>query len=260
MDWKEKYRNTLLDLKANPSDVRKIIKPHIPLSLYKYGSFQNTYWEKNIYKAKIYLSPAKSFNDPFDCRANLNYKKVIKKGKFRDFLLKQYDECDIDNITEEMAQECIIEGMREETFVFCFSEVWNSILMWAHYANNYNGYCIEYDMSKVRDHITYNLYPVLYEKDYIDVTDRVININSNVGIICSLVKAQEWNYEREWRIVEYRNDPFYIRKALKAVYLGGNCSQKNRKDIVQWAKDNNKEVYDIEISKTRYELERKRIV
>ncbi len=59
----------------------------------------------------------------------------------------------------------VIEEMRKDVFVFCFSEVWDSILMWAHYANNYNGYCIEYDVKQVKKYMTDNLYPVLYEKE-----------------------------------------------------------------------------------------------
>lgn len=90
MNWKEEYRNALLDTSNNPPDIRKIVKPHIPDSLYKYGNFERQYWEKTIYKAQIYLSPAKAFNDPFDCRANFDYKKAISKGKFRDELVKRF--------------------------------------------------------------------------------------------------------------------------------------------------------------------------
>lgn len=50
MDWKKEYRDALLDISENPPDVRKIVEPHIPLRLYKYGSFQSSYWEKVIYK------------------------------------------------------------------------------------------------------------------------------------------------------------------------------------------------------------------
>lgn len=260
MDWREEYRNALLDTSYNPPDIRKLVKPHIPENLYKYGSFESKYWEKIIYKAQIHLSSAKLFNDPFDCRANFDYKGAISKGKFRDELIKRFGEEDIENIPNEIVQKYIIEGMREDVFVGCFSEIWNSILMWAHYANNYNGYCIEYDITQVREHLKYNLYPVLYEKEYVDITDSLVNYNRNTGLICNLVKAQEWNYEQEWRIVEYRKEPFYFRKALKAVHLGKNCSQKIKDNIMQWAKESNKEVYVIEASRTRYELERHRII
>lgn len=124
--------------------------------------------------------------------------------------------------------------------------------MWAHYARNYNGYCIEYDVTKIKDYMIYNLYPVLYEKEYIDITESLINYNKNTGLICNLIKAKEWKYEKEWRIVEYRENPFYFKKALKVVYLGKNCAQKIKEDILQWAKNDGKEVYVVEASGTKY--------
>ena len=260
MEWKEVYRNALLDKSTNPPDVRKIIHPHIPSSLYKYGSFQSEYWRDTIFKAKIHLSPASVFNDPFDCRANFNYKKAVYSGNFREKLLRRFTKSDIDNLPEEIVQKCVIDLMREDVFVFCFSEVWDSILMWAHYANNYNGYCIEYNMNLVRDHLIYNLYPVLYEEEYIDITDNLINLNDNTGLICNMAKAKEWSYEREWRIVEYRESPIYLRKALKAIYLGKNCSDKDKNDVIQWARDNGREVYIVEASRTQYKLEEHRVI
>ncbi len=259
MNWKEEFRNALLDMTQNPPDVRKIVKPHIPKKLFKYGSFQSEYWEQTIYKAEIFLSPAKVFNDPFDCRANFNYEKAIAVGKFRDELIRQFGKSGTEKLSEDMVEK-VIEGMREDVFVFCFSEVWKSLLMWAHYANNYNGYCIGYDMGQVRDHLIYNLYPVLYEKDYIDITNNLINTNQNTGLICNLAKAEEWSYEKEWRIVEYRDNPFYFRKALKAIYLGMNCVKKDRDDVIKWAEANKKEVYLIKTAKLKYELEAERIV
>ena len=59
MDWKQEYRDALLDTSIKSPDIRSIVKPHIPSKLYKYGSFDSQYWKEVIYKAQIYLSPAK---------------------------------------------------------------------------------------------------------------------------------------------------------------------------------------------------------
>ena len=75
-----------------------------------------------------------------------------------------------------------------------------------------------------------------------------------------MVKAEEWNYEKEWRIVEYTQKSFYFRKALKAIYVGKNCSSEKRDEVIQWAKENKKEVYNIETSRVQYKLEAKRII
>lgn len=260
MEWRKEYRKALLSTDINSPDIRDIIRLHMPEKLYKYGSFQSEYWRETVFKAKIYLSPAKVFNDPFDCRAHINYKKAISKGDFRERLLQHYSKDEIESLSEEDVQKYTIERMREKIYVFCFSEVWNSLLMWAHYANNYNGYCIEYDMTKVRDYIKTNLFPILYEEEYIDITDYLISTNSNTGLISNLIKAKEWQYEKEWRIVKYKENPFYFRPAVKAIYLGTNCSKDDKEEILKWAKDSNRKVYNIQISKTKYNLEAQRII
>lgn len=259
-DWKTSYRNALLDKTTNPPDIRTIIKPNIPSKLYKYGRFNSPYWRDTIFKGKIHLSPAKEFNDPFDCRANFDFQKAIGSGKFRDVLLQRgIPDDEIKLLSQDSIYTKVIELMREDVFVSCLSEVWDSLLMWAHYANNYNGYCIEYDITQVRDYLKYNLYPVLYEDKYIDITDNLIHLNRNSGLICNLAKANEWQYEREWRIVEYREQPFYWRKSISAIYLGQHCSNYDKDEVVKWAKDQGKKVYLIEPSKTEYKLERYRI-
>ena len=255
MYWMDEYRNALLDATKNPPNVRSIIKSNVPRSLYKYGKFASEYWKDTLFKGKIHLSPAAVFNDPFDCKANFDFKRAIAEGEFRDILLAKYPQQEIEMLTQNMIYRNVIEMMRKDVFVFCFSEVWDSLLMWAHYADNYDGYCIEYDITKVRDYIKHNLYPVLYEKEYIDITENLIICNSNTGLICNISKSKDWAYEKEWRIVEYREQPFYLRKAIKSVYLGCNCSDSNKREIIEWAKDNKKEVYVIKPAKTQYKLE-----
>lgn len=260
MAWKEEYRNALLDMSANPPDLRKIVKPHIPLKLYKYGSFQSQFWGKVVYKGQIYFSSASEFNDPFDCKANFDYYRVVRSGKLREELLKLFPGTAFENISEEMVHKHIIEGIRKDTYVFCFSEVWDSILMWAHYANNYNGYCIEYETNSIKDYLLDKLYPVLYEEEYIDITESLINLNVNSGMICYLTKAKEWYYEKEWRIIRTDQGARYQNKAIKAIYLGNNCTSKIRNEILQWGKENNKEIYSVRPSKTQYKLEADREV
>lgn len=258
MCWKEEYRSALLDKSQNPPNIRNIIEPNIPGLLYKYGSFKSEYWKDTVYKAKIHLSPANVFNDPFDCKPNFNYKEAIKEGWLREWLIKKYPDYNIE-IPQELVQRCIIDLMRTDVYVFCFSEIWNSLLMWAHYGNSYDGYCLEYDTRLIKDYLKDNLYPVLYEEKYIDITENLKVMNRNTGLITNLAKANEWKYEREWRIVRYKEQPFYFRKPLKAVYLGKNCNANIKIDIKKWASEQGKKVYIVEPAETRYELIRKRI-
>lgn len=255
MEWREEYKNALLDISKHPRDIRRILKSYIPQFLYKYGSFDSPYWEKTVIKGEIYLSPAKKFNDPFDCRPNFDYQKAISKGKLRKILLKRFPDRSFESISQKEITQYVIDGLREDVFVSCFSEIWDSLLMWAHYANNYNGFCIKYDFSEVSERVKDNLYPVLYESKYIDITQNLISSNDNTGLICNLAKEKEWSYEKEWRIVKYKRDPIYFRKHIKAIYIGNRCNKENKDKVLKWANEKGVTVYNIIPAKSEYKLE-----
>jgi Protein of unknown function (DUF2971) len=63
--------------------------------------------------------------------------------------------------------EHIINKIWTSMLVTCFSENFNSNMpMWAHYSNNYKGFCIEYNIINSN-----NIFPVLYgEKRYATAT------------------------------------------------------------------------------------------
>lgn len=250
-DWKNEYRRALLDLTSHPPDYRKIVNSNIPKKLYKYGSFESKYWEEVVFEGKIYLSKASSFNDPFDCRANISL-RALKKGKFRDALVNRFGN-GVDKITREQ-MDGIVEDLRGDIYVFCFSELYNSILMWSHYAKNNTGFCVEYDTSLIKDYIKQNLVPVLYENKYIDITNSIISSNKNSGIICSIVKARDWEYEKEWRLIEYEANHKYLKKQISAIYLGINCDTKNQERVVSWGNENKVKILKMKRSDSKYEL------
>ncbi len=114
-----------------------------------------------------------------------------------------------------------IDKISDSAYLKSFSEDKDNLLMWAHYAQNYSGMCVEYNFSKLDDNILCHLFPVNYSNK------RNININLN-RVICDLKKlkqdndegtlqydyiflndimatflnkATSWSYEKEWRII-----------------------------------------------------------
>lgn len=124
--------------------------------------------------------------------------------------------CEIDDTVIDR-----IDDLKDIAFLKSFSENRNHLLMWAHYADNYSGMCVEYDFSKLSEEILYHLYPIYYSNV------RLANINLNRTIAehmdlkrmnsdycypneCDyirdimslfLTKSEAWAYEKEWRIV-----------------------------------------------------------
>lgn len=262
MDWKNQYEQLLLNKEVSMKEVEKFVKIHRPQYLYKYGSFQSKYWKDIVLKGHAYLSPANTFNDPFDCKIYFDpvAAKNMKGSKYKEVLRKFYTDDAIEFSSTEEIHEKIVEGLREDIFVFCFSETWDSLLMWAHYANSYNGFCIEYEVGKISENVKEHMYPAIYRREYIDSTEAIAYTREHAGFIVTLTKAEEWQYEREWRIVKFEKANIYLRRSIKAIHIGMKCSKEIRQELIKWAKEKQKELYLIKPARDRYALERERIV
>jgi hypothetical protein len=101
------------------------------------------------------------------------------------------------------------EGFRKGYGVLCLAENSTSVLMWSHYSQNHEGFCIEYNFDELDpDDLRRRLcYPVFYRKKMADATRYLRkgtfhDYNNLFGIFMCLLKSDEWEYEREWRIVE----------------------------------------------------------
>ena len=118
-------------------------------------------------------------------------------------------------------------------FKLCsFSERNDSIVMWAHYASDHKGFCIEYDLEKIpcTDYRRRLLYPVIYSEQIFDATelfmkekeDKILNILR--WHLAALVKSRYWDYEKEWRLVfpheECDSERTYVMGKPKMVYFG----------------------------------------
>ena len=134
-------------------------------------------------------------------------------------------------------------------------------LMWAHYADEHKGFCIEYDYSKAS---LLNLpAPVIYSKNRIKVPWAVMMNNSSENrrhatqcyMKALLVKDEAWFYEQEWRIIipqigaEFVNMP-----PISCVYLGARCSEDNKSRIKELAASKGIPVKQMVLDRGEYAL------
>ncbi len=115
-----------------------------------------------------------------------------------------------------------------------FSETKEHELMWAHYAGNYSGICIEYSVSPLLENLpddhelvrmTYNEQaPMLY---------RDKETPENKAKLILSCKSLRWAGEREWRLIrpEVGKALYGTAKAVSAVYLGSRISETHEKAI-----------------------------
>lgn len=132
------------------------------------------------------------------------------------------------------------------SFKLCsFSENNNSMLMWAHYASYHQGFCIEYSLENLpySDFRRRFLYPVIYSDKMFDATEHFKmgidheNFNNLHLTLAALIKAKDWSYEKEWRLVFAhgvmdREQAYKIGKP-KAVYLGTKINQEDQDKLIE---------------------------
>jgi hypothetical protein len=121
-------------------------------------------------------------------------------------LLQILDE--IDRERTRSSVERVSNWLRAGFGVLSLSANPNSVLMWSHYSDSHKGFCIEYDFGV----LTYAdlrkrlCHPVFYRKKITDATrwlahTDMADFNNLFGQFICLIKSDEWQYEKEWRIV-----------------------------------------------------------
>ncbi len=117
--------------------------------------------------------------------------------------------------------------------LICFSESWQSPLMWAHYAERHYGVCLAFD---VRDDLAKQ---VRYEPsrlvNLLDGTKASAGLDEAKLEAVLLTKFREWSYEREWRVMarleeQEPNGYYYVdfatEMSLRGVIAGARCVER----------------------------------
>lgn len=258
--WKEKFfelfcKKWKKDHQEN--EAIKLLKENIPTSLYRYRSV-NSYSLDDLINSTVWLAPPESLNDPYDCRFFYDVKKIkdyYKKNPtlasglrafyeiFTGNALSETKEKELDDqvllpLLENWIVNVVKEGLEGRTRICSFSERVDCMPMWAHYSDNHKGFCIEYDVSQFSFATRSNLYPVIYSEKACDLTDyftespdKLDEINPFYIKRVAFQKAQEWSYEKEWRVMMQNNSPDF-RETFpigqpKCVYLGAKILAGN---------------------------------
>lgn len=211
----------------------------IPTRLVKYYSFNDN---EDVNKSKIqylreqriFLSASFGFNDPFE-------------GKFFKFDKEKLENCGWDKDMVVDYYTSLANGFR---YTSLSNTDENNMPMWAYYANNHQGFCVEYllcDMQKryifpvtyepervSANAITTNLlyeYMKMKEKgiEYTD-TSADANVYLQMLILSLAAKHKSWEHEREYRIICHRDD---FPAIPSKIYIGLNCKEEYRKELIE---------------------------
>lgn len=250
-----------------------------PASLYKY--YDDTP-EKftTIKNNKMWYSAPCNFNDVFDCDIPIDSEKIfhsaltmapcnIKQGSPTWRNLKAEVSKGIKVLSNEFVK------LKKEMGVSCFSESSGSLLMWAHYAHNHRGICVEYNLLEIKNMLDFTPIPVIYSEErtcFDSLNSQNIEKDAFKVFIHSLTsKSPEWNYEKEWRIIRDQKacgDRWNTDKkgALlemvrpKSITLGCAANPEFEQEIRDYCSSNKINLYKMEKDPIQYRINKKVIL
>ena len=264
----------------------------IEYPLYRYRS--RIQWVTDeIRTGEIYLSQVDKQNDPFDSTYAITRERVKEeKHYFNDLLLgsmlywKKYraelsklaletkhELISIDEFVKKIAKYLLLsenqvfqsleyylslqERRHENAYkIACFSESKSSIPMWAYYANNHEGVCLEYDVRKLPKDL-HKLKEAFCKIHYSDYRPQDL-----YGTYSLVVKSSQWAHEHEWRLICKTQENYIKVPCLSAVYLGLRFDARKVGDIISAIKENgsNIKLYTCVACQDRYDLKYKEII
>lgn len=141
---------------------------------------------------------------------------------------------------------------------------------WEDYSLNYSGICIEYDVEEILKSETANILPVVYKEKKTNAYDfyggiikeafrhvffnEKMNINDYVYLYIEMffTKYKKYEMENELRVIVTDDTQKFYIDFIKAVYLGKNVTEKNKKEVLSVAQSNHFNVY---LMKEKEEIE-----
>ena len=90
-----------------------------------------------------------------------------------------------------------VQSAQKKFRILSLSEQWDSPQMWAHYANNYNGFCFVFNT----DSAFKDVQPVIYTNNRFIAHDPGVDELDQYVHDSLLFKQKDWANEYEWRII-----------------------------------------------------------
>lgn len=250
-------------------------------SLYKYYP-DTTMHLNSIRNNQMWYSAPCNFNDVFDCDIAMDDKEILNetlklvpdRRGIRPGSKMWKDLQKIVNQNLKTLQATFSE-LRNTVGVSCFSESEDSLLMWAHYANNHRGICVEYDLLEINNILKFTAIPIIYSQERTRFNlfkpERIENDAIGLFIQSLTSKSPEWSYEKEWRIIRDnvacgdkwdRNKKGALLEMIRpcSITLGCAARAEFEKDVTDYCSANRITLYKMEKDPIQYKLNKKSIL
>jgi len=241
-----------------------------PKILYKYRFFDiDGYHIDSLVNNSIWFTSANKFNDPFDCSIIYQFdgNKRLRRRCADHFLRREYPNLTnqqrekfieskikkIDNDPKYLREmiEYLINANYNQFGICCFTPYYDNLLMWAHYSNNHEGFCVGIKLSKIRELQTelskrnelLELFKIKYSKKMplINFYRAMLSQEENDSLTPLITtKSNHWRYENEFRLIYWYHPNTLLTlldESIAEIILGHYIKAENANKIVNIIKD-----------------------
>lgn len=273
-DWIEQYEQMMFYQDTKGIEIAERLKyENMSTMFYKYRDDS----ENSIKAFKddvLYFSAPSKFNDPYEsANKELDYKVLVKKYLYDKYGI-DFSGTGFDNLYDrnfDLIKRIALEGKEEPIFDLfsvseevyrscCFSEIYGSILMWSHYSNMHQGFCLGYDFKSRPDNLlTQLLFPVIYDDTILDVMKPLMGNNiRGIALDALTRKASIWQYEKEWRCIKTASDSCKSEQVSmfmpSVIYLGSKIKDDVKERLINISKEKGIFVYQTYLSNKDFSI------
>ncbi len=240
-----------LSMQLNPN-IFKNQDPKQAVTLYQFRRFSN-YTLANLMKSEITLSRPSVMNDIVDSLVfswldSPTFGNTSKHKGHLDAYKQSFQDYRIASFCED--------NPLENRYAI------QNTLMWAHYAAEHTGFCVEYefnveDFSKndFSTNTASRLFRMKYRNPESDPVDFSLADSHLFTEVAFLTKSDDWSYENEVRLIQYAPKNGAIRNQYSlspkskiiALYFGCRCPEENIQIIKQILKNRDIHFYKMKI-------------
>ncbi len=186
--------------------------------LYHWQRYDEARLAHTLSTRQIYCSSPGAFNDPWDCKPHFNSEVLADPAenkrhvqwavelcsrktsmsaadldRMRAILLTDHAKATelLNNLSAAMAPE-----INSRYRVYCLGLDAGNLLMWAHYADDHRGICLEFDL---RNDVLCGALRCEYFPEF--PLMRVYDNSEEANLLILLAKGDAWAYEQEYRLI-----------------------------------------------------------
>ncbi len=226
--------------------------------LYKFKSFDQDGYYKDLLNNQLWLSSRTELNDPLDCRVKLNY-KLCSDEEIKNIMRSHLSWIPFNSIINLIVDAQFNHRKNNiEDYLNSFESAIDKSIgvfsltqeisesMWDKYSNKHPGFYVEFNAVKLFSELNQKfeqtgnrifIFRVRYEDVLPEVNPCKASLDEKAQMF--LIKTKAWEYEKEWRIVwfdgmrrderkekDYRKEPI-TANCISNIYFGLNASKEN---------------------------------